>query len=81
MTSSRPKAHQKSPQGLRRMLGVIEASIQEETARRAAIRTAAAEYHQRIQSRLADLDEVGVGDPAQRGRLLTERHWCGVAQR
>lgn len=30
------------------------------------------------QTRLADLDEVGVGDPAQRGRLLTERHWCGV---
>lgn len=69
----------KSRRALLRSLGLVEAGIQECQAKQNKIQEAADDYHGRIQSRLTQLDGQGGGEPELRARLLTARHWCGVA--
>ncbi len=61
------------------MLGVVEAEIQTEMARRETIRAAAEDYHGRIQLRVVGLDQEGGGEPGLRARLVTARYWALVA--
>jgi len=58
---------------------MVEAGIQECQAKQAKIQEAAGDCHGRIQSRLAELDKAGGGEPGMRARLLLGRHWFGVA--